>query len=122
MHSEKMVAPLRRALLENMRSKSELPPDERADLLIKALPPAVNAAVSDPWNAEYAKLVGLAYLHLSQGKDMVFLEEADRWLTAAICRSPFPISMYSTVAEIRLARALDRGAGESGGQSHERIE
>lgn len=122
MHSEKMVAPLRRALLENMRSKSELPPDERADLLIKALPPAVNTAVSDPWNAEYAKLVGLAYLHLSQGKDMVFLEEADRWLTAAICRSPFPISMYSTVAEIRLARALDRGAGESGGQSHERIE
>jgi hypothetical protein len=116
MRSEKAIAPLRHALLENMRSKSELSSEERTDLLLKALPSAGEAARLQPWNAEYARLVGLGYLHLSQGKDIVFLGEAEQWLTAAVCRSPLPVSLDSTLAEIRLARGFHGGAGQGRGR------
>jgi len=114
--NEKDINPLRHALLSYMWPKSTLCDSEKQRLLMEALPQGISAARREPRNAEYARLVGLAYLHLSRGKDTLALKEAEEWLMQAVSHSPLSLSLYSTIAEIRLAQI-----GSTPRQSDEQI-
>lgn len=99
--AEKAMFPLRQALLWNMWPKAKLPEEEKAMLLVRALPRAIWAARQRPQSAEYAELIGRAYLHLCDGKDPLELRLAEEWFSTAICNSPAADKLYGTLLQIR---------------------
>lgn len=100
--AETKMKPMRRALLWNMWSKAEISQAEKASMLKEALPDAFWAASIRPNNAEYAELIGRAYLHLSKGSNKDDLEKAKEWFSKALALSPASIDLIGTLMEIRL--------------------
>lgn len=99
--AEKAMFPLGQALLWNMGPRVKIADEEKAMLLVQALPRAMSAAGQRPQSAEYAELIGRAYLHLSEGKDLLELHQAEEWFSVAICNSPATDKLYGTLLQIR---------------------
>lgn len=97
--AERAVAPLRLALLTHRIAKVPLP--EKQAALEAALASGLWAAEVCPHRAEYAELIGRAYLDLSNGHESGDLAAAERWFSRALVHAPLRQDLADTVGQLR---------------------
>jgi len=81
-----------------------VPPQEKQAALQAALAGGLWAAEGGPARAEYAELIGRAYIHFSEGTEAGELAAAERWFGRALALAPLRADLRDTLRELRRAR------------------
>lgn len=102
MFADRAAAPLRLALLGQRMPR--VTPQEKQAALQAALAGGLWAAEVGPARAEYAELIGRAYLHFSEGTEAGELAAAERWFGRALALAPLRADLRDTLRELRRAR------------------
>ena len=115
--ADRLVAPLRRALVVQRDTGGGLERPQKHELLSAALPAAERACEIAPLNAEYAGLVGQAYLHLADGRKLAELGKAAKWFSRSLRLCPINTAVLATVEEIHNELSRPVGQEQRGGNT-----
>jgi hypothetical protein len=87
--------PLRQALF--LQRLPRVSSSAKRQAVETALAGGLWAAELRPWNAEYAELLGRAYLHLSEGQDPSEMQAAERWFCRTLEIAPLRLHLRRTL-------------------------
>jgi hypothetical protein len=104
--ADRLVFPLRQAIVVQRAPGDEQRLAEKPELLQAALPAAQRAFAMAPRNAAFAETIGQAFLHLSRGERGPELEAAQDWFRRSLRISPVNPWIRQTLTEIN-ARLQD---------------
>lgn len=106
--ADAMIRPLRRAVADQQAAAAAMSDAQKIEALRAAMPAAERAFEMDFQNADYAEVIGQAYIHLSRGKSGAELKLAEKWFGMCLHLCPGNPWVKKTLLELQ---AANRAAG-----------